>query len=73
MIAVLHFDSVVDGLLRSTRGNLYLPNELNRIGELSDTEQIRVASHSLTMADVPDLSTPAAELSQPQRHRWACR
>ena len=68
MIAVLHFDSVVDDLLRNSRGNIYLPNELNRIGELSDTEQLRVASHSLTMTDVPDRTTPVAELTQPQRH-----
>jgi len=68
MIAVLHFDSVVDRLLERTRGNLYLPNELNRIGELSETEQIRLASHSLTLADVPDLDTPVGRLSQPQRH-----
>jgi hypothetical protein len=68
MIAVLHFDSVVDRLLERTRGNIYLPNELNRIGELSETEQIRLASQSLTLADVPDLDTPVAELSQPQRH-----
>ena len=68
MIAVLHFDSVVDDLLRNSRGNIYLPNELNRIGELSDTEQLRVASHSLTMTDVTDRTTPVAELTQPQRH-----
>jgi hypothetical protein len=68
MIAVLHFDSVVDRLLERTRGNIYLPNELNRIGELSETEEIRLASHSLTLADVPDLRTPVARLSQPQRH-----
>jgi hypothetical protein len=68
MIAVLHFDSVVDHLLRSTRGNIYLENELNRIGELTETEQLRIASHSLTLADVPDLGTPAGALTQPQRH-----
>jgi hypothetical protein len=68
MIAVLHFDSVVDDLLRNSRGNIYLPNELNRIGELSATEQLRLASHSLTMADVPDRSTPVALLSQRDRH-----
>jgi len=68
MIAVLHFDSVVDRLLRDTRGNIYLPNELNRIGELSQTTQIRLASQSLTLDDVPDLSTPIAALTQPQRH-----
>jgi hypothetical protein len=68
MIAVLHFDSVVDRLLERTSGNLYLPNELNRIGELSETEQIRLATHSLTLADVPDLHTPAHLISHPQRH-----
>jgi hypothetical protein len=68
MIAVLHFDSVVDDLLRTSRGNIYLPNELNRIGEFSATEQIRIASHSLRLADVPDLRTPAAVLTQTERH-----
>lgn len=68
MIAVLHFDSVVDRLLERTHGNIYLPNELNRIGELSETEQLRLASQSLTLTDVPDLHTPVVELSQPQRH-----
>jgi hypothetical protein len=68
MIAVLHFDSVVDRLLRNTRGNIYLPNELNRIGELSETQQIRLASQSLTLDDVPDLRTPVAALSYPQLH-----
>lgn len=68
MIAVLHFDSVVDRLLEATRGNLYLPNELNRIGELSETAQIRLASQSLTLADVPDLDTPVGRLTQPERH-----
>jgi hypothetical protein len=68
IVAVLHFDSVVDRLLRNTRANIYLPNELNRIGELSETDEIRLASQSLTLDDVPDLNTPLAELSQPERH-----
>jgi hypothetical protein len=68
MIAVLHFDSVVDRLLARTSGNIYLRNELNRIGELSETEQIRLASQSLKLADVPDLRTPVERLTQPQRH-----
>jgi hypothetical protein len=68
MIAVLHFDSVVDRLLERTRGNIYLPNELNRIGELSETNEIRLASQSVRLADLPDLRTPAAQLSQRQRH-----
>lgn len=69
MIAVLHFDSVVDHLLRTSHGNLYLPNELNRIGELSATEQLRIASNTLTLADVPDLRTPAAMLSHREIHQ----
>jgi hypothetical protein len=68
MIAVLHFDSVVDRLLEGTRGNIYLPNELNRIGELSETKQLRLASQSLTLDDVPDLETPVAALSYPEMH-----
>jgi len=68
MLACLDFDSVVDRLLERTRGNIYLPNELNRIGELSDTEQLRLASQSVTLDDIPDLRTPVAELSHPQRH-----
>ena len=68
MIAVLHFDSVVDRLLERSHGNIYLPNELNRIGELSETKQIRLASQSVKLADVADLRTPASELTQRQRH-----
>ena len=68
MIAVLHFDSVVDRLLERTRGNIYLPNELNRIGELSETKQIRLASQSMTLDDVPPLETPPSQLTQRQRH-----
>jgi hypothetical protein len=71
MIAVLDFDSVVDRLLERTHGNIYLRNELNRIGELSETEQLRLASQSLTLADVPDLRTPLKRLSQPQRHQMS--
>lgn len=68
MIAAMHFDSVVDRLLVRTSGNIYLPNELNRIGELSENNEIRLASQSVKLSDVPDLHTPAAMLSQPQRH-----
>jgi hypothetical protein len=68
MIALLHFDSVVEHLLRTSHGNIYLPNELNRIGELSDTQQLRMASNSLTMADVPDPRTPVDAVSQSDRH-----
>ena len=68
MIACLDFDSVVDRLLSSTRGNIFLPNELNRIGEISDTEQLRNACQAVKLGDIPDLRTPIEHLSQPERH-----
>ncbi len=68
MVAVMHFESVLDRLLERTGGNLYLPNELNRIGELSETKQIRLASNSMKLGDVPDFSTPVERLTQPERH-----
>ncbi|MFQ5932568.1 MAG: hypothetical protein ACE5MM_09180, partial [Nitrospiraceae bacterium] len=69
VISALHFDSIVDLLLARTRGNLYVPNILNRIGELSPTEQIRLASNPLRMSDVPSISTPVEQLSYPDRHQ----
>jgi hypothetical protein len=54
MIGILHFDSAVDRLLRSTKGNLYTLNELNRIAELADHRQIRLASNSRKLSDVTD-------------------
>ncbi len=65
MIAVLHFESVVDELLENTHGNLYAINRLNRIGEVSHTDQIRMASNPVTLGafiggweDEHDLSLP---------------
>jgi hypothetical protein len=51
LIASLHFDSVVDQLLAATRGNLYTLNLLNRIAELSDHDQIRLAANPLSLED----------------------
>jgi hypothetical protein len=51
LVTVLHFDSVVDRLLRATQGNIYTLNELDRLGEISRTEQIRTVVSSRTMAD----------------------
>ena len=68
LFGVLHFDSVIDRLLQGSGGNLYAPNEVDRIAELSDTQQIRTASHSFRMSDVPDPRTPPAQLSQPEIH-----
>jgi hypothetical protein len=65
LVAVLHFDSVVDHLLRCCSGNLYTLNELNRIGELSRTDQIRVANNSLKMSDFLDGWSNVHDLAQP--------
>ena len=48
LISVLHFTSVVDRVLANTSGNLYTLNRLNRFGELSETEQLRVSSNLTT-------------------------
>ena len=68
LISVLHFDSFVDHLLRETCGNLYLENELNRIGELSNTRQIRLASNALKMADVADVRRGPTDLTGKEIH-----
>jgi hypothetical protein len=54
LLSLMHFDTVLDRLLHSTRGNIYTLNELNRIGELSETRQIRIASNSRKMSEVTD-------------------
>jgi hypothetical protein len=64
LIGLLHFDTALDLLLRRTRGNLLIANELDRFGELSNEKQVRLFSHSLRMSDVSaevhDLSKPFA-------------
>ena len=52
LVSVLHFDAVVDDLLRQTRGNLYVPSAFNRLGELTETEQIRWAANTATMGEL---------------------
>jgi len=65
LISALHFDSVVNQLLETTKGNLYTFNELNRFAELSSNQEIRVAGNSTKMSafamgwsDEHDLSEP---------------
>ena len=65
LITVLHFDSVVDHLLGTTRGNLYTFNELNRFAELSPNKQIRVAGNSTKMSAFATGWTDEHDLSQP--------
>jgi hypothetical protein len=68
MLSVLHFDSFLAHVLKVTRGDLYRENELNRIGELSTTRQIRSAANTLKMSDVVSLDTPADKLTGKQAH-----
>ena len=62
MISSLHFNKVVERLLENTQGNLFTPNELNRIGELSESRQIRELFNYERMSTVSrephDLSLP---------------
>jgi len=50
MISAAHFEPVLDELFANTRGNLYALNELNRIGELTEQKQIRLASNMVKMS-----------------------
>jgi hypothetical protein len=52
IVAVLHFNTVVDRLLAHTRGNLFTVNELDRVGELDSSHEIRVAFNYARMSDV---------------------
>ena len=65
LLAAANLATVVDELFDQTRGNLYVPNELNRFAELTEQEQIRVASNPLRLRsfalgwdDEHDLSQP---------------
>jgi hypothetical protein len=68
LVTALHFDSVIDNVLQTSSGNLYVLNELNRFAELADHDQIRIASNSKRMSDVVDVATPWNRLSQPEIH-----
>lgn len=59
LVSTLHFESIIDDLIDQTGGNLYVLNFLNRIGELSHSEQIRVASSDAHMRDVAELRLTA--------------
>ena len=51
MISILHFDSVIDEVLDSTSGNLYMANHLNRFAETSKVDQIRMASNNRKLSE----------------------
>jgi hypothetical protein len=52
LLALLHFDTAADRILRRSRGNLLIENELDYLAELSVEKSVRTASHSLRMSDV---------------------
>ena len=51
MIAILHFESIIQEVLDSTSGNLYMHNHLNRFAETSSSKQIRLACNNLRLSD----------------------
>lgn len=52
LISFLHFESAIERLLRRTRGNLLLYNELNRFAETSPETQVRLATNFRRMSEV---------------------
>ncbi|MEW6543166.1 MAG: hypothetical protein AB1411_06095 [Nitrospirota bacterium] len=62
IVAALHSDRVVSHLLDSSRGNLFTPNVLNRIGDVSASKEVRKAFNDERMSTVPE---EEHELSKP--------
>lgn len=56
---------VVEEVLKRTRGNLYVANELNRLGELSSNTQIRQASNAAKMSEFALGWSDEHDLSEP--------
>ena len=52
LLGLLHFDTALDRILRRTRGNLLIHNELDRFAETSGERQVRSFSNSLRLSDV---------------------
>ncbi|MEX0302105.1 MAG: hypothetical protein AB3N24_06745 [Leisingera sp.] len=65
LIAALHFGSVVEELLESTRGNLYTFNQLNRFAELAGNAQIRMAANTRTLQEFARGWSSEHDLSEP--------
>ncbi|MEF2554041.1 hypothetical protein VQ042_22320 [Aurantimonas sp. A2-1-M11] len=65
LISSLHFNSVVDDLLLTTRGNLYTLNQVSRMAELSPDEQIRLSSNDRRLSEFSRGWKKEHDLSQP--------
>lgn len=55
LVSVLYFESFMANLLAQTHGNLYTLNMLSRMGELSQTQQIRIADNTTSLHDLQGL------------------
>ncbi|GGH23494.1 hypothetical protein GCM10007036_29290 [Alsobacter metallidurans] len=60
LLTALHFETVLDRVLTQTNGNMYVANDSNKIGELSSTQQIRVADNTTRMSDLAGLRLAAS-------------
>jgi hypothetical protein len=65
LVSSLHFDSVVDELLLTTRGNLYMFNLFNRMAELSDNDEIRIAANDRRLREFARGWVKEHDLSEP--------
>jgi len=65
LLSTLHFDTVIDNFLEATHGNLYVLNAVNRMAELSDNKQIRIAANDVRLAKFVEGWTKEHKLSEP--------
>ncbi len=56
IIAAMHSEKLLWHVLDTSSGDIYGFNEINRLGEISNIEQIRLACNDLTIEDVIDNS-----------------
>jgi hypothetical protein len=65
LVSSLHFNSMVDDLLLTTRGNLYTLNLFNRMAELSDNDEIRIAANDRRLREFARGWVKEHDLSEP--------
>ncbi|PWK73860.1 hypothetical protein [Aminobacter sp. AP02] len=65
LISLMHFETALIGVLDASHGNLYSYNRLNRFAEVSDLDQLRLASNPLTLYDFVDGWVKEHDLAQP--------
>ncbi len=65
LLSALHFESVIDDLLTTTHGNLYVLNSINRMAELSENAQIRIAANDVRLSAFEQGWVKEHQLSEP--------